>query len=147
MWINHRTSPVFVFTLHNLYILNANLLPLFCCLLLSSLYFSVTDLLSHSCPLLIPLTAGLYSSSFSTLFISSPSPSNNLNFHILVFSTLLLFLLQEEMDTRPKVSSLLNRLANYTNLTQGAKEHEEAESIGEKKKPSKVYLTHLFYRN
>uniref|UniRef100_A0A668AB71 Solute carrier family 12 member 6 n=1 Tax=Myripristis murdjan TaxID=586833 RepID=A0A668AB71_9TELE len=34
---------------------------------------------------------------------------------------------QEEMDTRPKVSSLLNRLANYTNLTQGAKEHEEAE--------------------
>uniref|UniRef100_A0A3B4X3C4 Solute carrier family 12 member 6 n=1 Tax=Seriola lalandi dorsalis TaxID=1841481 RepID=A0A3B4X3C4_SERLL len=43
----------------------------------------------------------------------------------------------EEMDTRPKVSSLLNRLANYTNLTQGAKEHEEAESIGEKKKASK----------
>lgn len=45
---------------------------------------------------------------------------------------------QEEMDTRPKVSSLLSRLANYTNLTQGAREHEEAESIGEKKKPSKV---------
>ncbi|KAJ0006498.1 hypothetical protein NQD34_013771 [Periophthalmus magnuspinnatus] len=44
---------------------------------------------------------------------------------------------KEEMDTRPKVSSLLNRLANYTNLTQGAKEHEEAESIGEKKKSSK----------
>ena len=43
------------------------------------------------------------------------------------------------MDTRPKVSSLLNRLANYTNLTQGAKEHEEAESIGEKKKTNKVY--------
>lgn len=43
------------------------------------------------------------------------------------------------MDTRPKVSSLLSRLANYTNLTQGAKEHEEAESIGEKKKASKVY--------
>lgn len=42
------------------------------------------------------------------------------------------------MDTRPKVSSLLNRLANYTNLTQGAKEHEEAESIGEKKKANKV---------
>ncbi|XP_008316503.1 solute carrier family 12 member 6 isoform X2 [Cynoglossus semilaevis] len=41
------------------------------------------------------------------------------------------------MDTRPKVSSLLSRLANYTNLTQGAKEHEEAESIGEKKKPGK----------
>uniref|UniRef100_A0A7N6AKL7 Solute carrier family 12 member 6 n=1 Tax=Anabas testudineus TaxID=64144 RepID=A0A7N6AKL7_ANATE len=48
-----------------------------------------------------------------------------------------LALFEEEMDTRPKVSSLLNRLANYTNLTQGAKEHEEAEGIGEKKKPSK----------
>ncbi|XP_027143656.1 solute carrier family 12 member 6 isoform X5 [Larimichthys crocea] len=48
-----------------------------------------------------------------------------------------LALFEEEMDTRPKVSSLLNRLANYTNLTQGAKEHEEAESIGEKKKTSK----------
>uniref|UniRef100_A0A668AVX7 Solute carrier family 12 member 6 n=1 Tax=Myripristis murdjan TaxID=586833 RepID=A0A668AVX7_9TELE len=45
---------------------------------------------------------------------------------------------QEEMDTRPKVSSLLNRLANYTNLTQGAKEHEEAESIGEKRKTGKM---------
>lgn len=43
------------------------------------------------------------------------------------------------MDTRPKVSSLLSRLANYTNLTQGAKEHEEAENITEgKKKPTKV---------
>ncbi|XP_061816839.1 solute carrier family 12 member 6-like isoform X2 [Nerophis lumbriciformis] len=48
-----------------------------------------------------------------------------------------LALFEEEMDTRPKVSSLLSRLANYTNLTQGAKEHEEAESIGEKKKVSK----------
>ncbi|XP_028261584.1 solute carrier family 12 member 6 [Parambassis ranga] len=48
-----------------------------------------------------------------------------------------LALFEEEMDTRPKVSSLLNRLANYTNLPQGAKEHEEAESIGEKKKSHK----------
>ncbi|XP_058637373.1 solute carrier family 12 member 6-like isoform X3 [Onychostoma macrolepis] len=48
-----------------------------------------------------------------------------------------LALFEEEMDTRPKVSSLLSRLANYTNLTQGAKEHEEAESIGEKRKSSK----------
>lgn len=48
-----------------------------------------------------------------------------------------LALFEEEMDTRPKVSSLLSRLANYTNLTQGAKEHEEAESIGEKKKTRK----------
>uniref|UniRef100_A0A8C5QNI8 Solute carrier family 12 member 6 n=1 Tax=Leptobrachium leishanense TaxID=445787 RepID=A0A8C5QNI8_9ANUR len=43
-----------------------------------------------------------------------------------------LALFEEEMDTRPKVSSLLNRLANYTNLPQGAKEHEE-ESEGRKK--------------
>uniref|UniRef100_A0A8C5AD29 Solute carrier family 12 member 6 n=1 Tax=Gadus morhua TaxID=8049 RepID=A0A8C5AD29_GADMO len=49
-----------------------------------------------------------------------------------------LALFEEEMDTRPKVSSLLNRLANYTNLTQGAKEHEEAESNGEKRKASKA---------
>ncbi|KAK1889894.1 Solute carrier family 12 member 6 [Dissostichus eleginoides] len=48
-----------------------------------------------------------------------------------------LALFEEEMDTRPKVSSLLNRLANYTNLTQGAREHEEAEGIGEKKKAGK----------
>uniref|UniRef100_A0A4W5MXK1 Solute carrier family 12 member 6 n=1 Tax=Hucho hucho TaxID=62062 RepID=A0A4W5MXK1_9TELE len=48
-----------------------------------------------------------------------------------------LALFEEEMDTRPKVSSLLNRLANYTNLTQGAREHEEAESIGEKRKAYK----------
>ncbi|KAM5192403.1 solute carrier family 12 member 6 isoform 1-T1 [Mantella aurantiaca] len=47
-----------------------------------------------------------------------------------------LALFEEEMDTRPKVSSLLNRLANYTNLPQGAKEHEE-ESEG-KKKPTKA---------
>ncbi|XP_075685151.1 solute carrier family 12 member 6 isoform X2 [Rhinoderma darwinii] len=47
-----------------------------------------------------------------------------------------LALFEEEMDTRPKVSSLLNRLANYTNLPQGAREHEE-ESEG-KKKPMKA---------
>lgn len=38
------------------------------------------------------------------------------------------FFIQEELDIRPKVSSLLNRLVNYTNITQGAKEHEEEES-------------------
>ncbi|XP_063042388.1 solute carrier family 12 member 6-like isoform X2 [Engraulis encrasicolus] len=48
-----------------------------------------------------------------------------------------LALFEEEMDTRPKVSSLLSRLVNYTNLTQGAKEHEEAESIGDKRKSGK----------
>ncbi|KAM3919740.1 solute carrier family 12 member 4 isoform 2-T2 [Leptodactylus fuscus] len=39
-----------------------------------------------------------------------------------------LALFEEELDIRPKVSSLLSRLVNYTNITQGAKEHEEAES-------------------
>uniref|UniRef100_A0A8C8IM37 Solute carrier family 12 member 7-like n=1 Tax=Oncorhynchus tshawytscha TaxID=74940 RepID=A0A8C8IM37_ONCTS len=37
-------------------------------------------------------------------------------------------LFEEEMDSNPMVSSLLNKLANYTNLTQGVKEHEETES-------------------
>ncbi|KAM9791924.1 solute carrier family 12 member 7-like isoform X1 [Syngnathus typhle] len=36
-------------------------------------------------------------------------------------------LFEEEMDRNPMVSSLLNKLANYTNLTQGVREHEEAE--------------------
>uniref|UniRef100_A0A7N6BF91 Solute carrier family 12 member 7b n=1 Tax=Anabas testudineus TaxID=64144 RepID=A0A7N6BF91_ANATE len=35
-------------------------------------------------------------------------------------------LFEEEMDSNPMVSSLLNKLANYTNLTQGAHEHEES---------------------
>lgn len=49
------------------------------------------------------------------------------------------WLLQEEMDSNPMVSSLLNKLANYTNLTQGAQEHEEAEEDeGPKKKAVKV---------
>lgn len=34
---------------------------------------------------------------------------------------------QEEMDSNPMVSSLLNKLANYTNLTQGVIEHEADE--------------------
>uniref|UniRef100_A0A8D0FVW0 Solute carrier family 12 member 5 n=1 Tax=Strix occidentalis caurina TaxID=311401 RepID=A0A8D0FVW0_STROC len=43
---------------------------------------------------------------------------------------------QEEMDTSPMVSSLLSGLANYTNLPQGSREHEEAENNdGGKKKP------------
>ncbi|TDH06112.1 hypothetical protein EPR50_G00130540 [Perca flavescens] len=36
-------------------------------------------------------------------------------------------LFEEEMESHPMVSSLLNKLANYTNLTQGVREHEEAE--------------------
>ncbi|OCT60495.1 solute carrier family 12 member 5 isoform X2 [Xenopus laevis] len=47
-----------------------------------------------------------------------------------------LALFEEEMDTSPMVSSMLSGLANYTNLTQGVKEHEEAENNeGGKKKP------------
>uniref|UniRef100_A0A8C5AJQ6 Solute carrier family 12 member 5b n=1 Tax=Gadus morhua TaxID=8049 RepID=A0A8C5AJQ6_GADMO len=47
----------------------------------------------------------------------------------------------EEMDTIPMVSSLLSSLANYSNLTQGSKEHEEAENNeaeSSRKKPIKA---------
>ncbi|XP_050984825.1 solute carrier family 12 member 7 isoform X2 [Labeo rohita] len=37
-------------------------------------------------------------------------------------------LYEDEMESTPMVSSLLNKLANYTNITQGVIEHEEAES-------------------
>ena len=43
------------------------------------------------------------------------------------------------MDTSPMVSSLLSSLANYSNLPQGSKEHEEAENNEEqppRKKPT-----------
>lgn len=50
------------------------------------------------------------------------------------------FALQEEMDTIPMVSSLLSSLANYSNLPQGSKEHEEAENNeGSRKKPVQVH--------
>ncbi|XP_041125321.1 solute carrier family 12 member 4-like isoform X3 [Polyodon spathula] len=52
-----------------------------------------------------------------------------------------LALFEEELDIRPKVSSLLNRLVNYTIITQGAKEHEEAESAEGSKKIPKTMLT------
>ncbi|XP_023646086.2 solute carrier family 12 member 4 [Paramormyrops kingsleyae] len=45
-----------------------------------------------------------------------------------------LALFEEELDIRPKVSSLLSRLVSYTNITQGAKEHEEAESAESSKR-------------
>ncbi|XP_076849390.1 solute carrier family 12 member 4 [Brachyhypopomus gauderio] len=49
-----------------------------------------------------------------------------------------LALFEEELDIRPKVSSFLSRLVNYTNITQGAKEHEEEESAeSSRKKPPK----------
>ncbi|KAJ8016126.1 hypothetical protein DPEC_G00003930 [Dallia pectoralis] len=37
-------------------------------------------------------------------------------------------LFEEEMDHSPMVSSILSSLANYSNLPQGSKEHEEAEN-------------------
>lgn len=40
------------------------------------------------------------------------------------------------MDSNPMVSSLLNKLANYTNLTQGVVEHEADEDS--KRKEVKV---------
>uniref|UniRef100_A0A4W4DWX1 Solute carrier family 12 member 5b n=1 Tax=Electrophorus electricus TaxID=8005 RepID=A0A4W4DWX1_ELEEL len=43
-------------------------------------------------------------------------------------------LFEEEMDTSPMVSSLLSSLANYSNLPQGSKEHEEAENNEEARK-------------
>lgn len=47
------------------------------------------------------------------------------------------------MDTSPMVSSLLSSLANYSNLPQGSKEHEEAENNeGSRKKPVQVIYTH-----
>ncbi|KAM6977098.1 solute carrier family 12 member 5b [Aplochiton taeniatus] len=46
-------------------------------------------------------------------------------------------LFEEEMDTSPMVSSLLSSLANYSNLPQGSKEHEEAENNEEGARPSK----------
>uniref|UniRef100_A0A672JN23 Solute carrier family 12 member 5a n=1 Tax=Salarias fasciatus TaxID=181472 RepID=A0A672JN23_SALFA len=50
-------------------------------------------------------------------------------------------LFAEEMDTSPMVSSLLGSLANYSNLPQGSKEHEEAENNeaeSSRKKPVKA---------
>ena len=43
------------------------------------------------------------------------------------------------MDSNPMVSSLLNKLANYTNLSQGVVEHEEAEDS--RRRQAKVSLT------
>ncbi|ERE71578.1 solute carrier family 12 member 5-like protein [Cricetulus griseus] len=57
-------------------------------------------------------------------------------------------LFEEEMDTSPMVSSLLSGLANYTNLPQGSREHEEAENNeGGKKKPvQNIFGVILFLR-
>lgn len=51
------------------------------------------------------------------------------------------------MDSNPMVSSLLSKLANYTNLTQGVREHEEAdEEEGAKKKTVKVSTVALYQK-
>lgn len=48
-----------------------------------------------------------------------------------------MYVLQEEMDTSPMVSSLLSTLANYSNLPTGSKEHEEEENNEDGARPSK----------
>lgn len=49
------------------------------------------------------------------------------------------------MDSNPMVSSLLNKLANYTNLTQGVVEHEADEE--NKRKEVKVFKILIRYRD
>lgn len=49
------------------------------------------------------------------------------------------------MDSNPMVSSLLNKLANYTNLTQGVVEHEADEDS--KRKEVKVFRFLIIYRD
>lgn len=53
--------------------------------------------------------------------------------------------LQEEMDSTPMVSSLLNKLANYTNLTQGVREHEEADSEDGVRRVAVTVRTSIFF--
>uniref|UniRef100_A0A8C1T778 Solute carrier family 12 member 5a n=1 Tax=Cyprinus carpio TaxID=7962 RepID=A0A8C1T778_CYPCA len=59
----------------------------------------------------------------SSPFINSTDPEKNQQYD---GKNMALF--EEEMDTIPMVSSLLSSLANYSNLPQGSKEHEEAEN-------------------
>uniref|UniRef100_A0A8C2DWW6 Solute carrier family 12 member 5a n=1 Tax=Cyprinus carpio TaxID=7962 RepID=A0A8C2DWW6_CYPCA len=67
----------------------------------------------------------------SSPFINSTDPEKNQQYD---GKNMALF--EEEMDTIPMVSSLLSSLANYSNLPQGSKEHEEAENNeGSRKKP------------
>ncbi|XP_026068618.1 solute carrier family 12 member 5-like isoform X2 [Carassius auratus] len=70
----------------------------------------------------------------SSPFINSTDPEKNQQYD---GKNMALF--EEEMDTIPMVSSLLSSLANYSNLPQGSKEHEEAENNeGSRKKPVQV---------
>ncbi|XP_061093728.1 solute carrier family 12 member 7 isoform X3 [Conger conger] len=69
---------------------------------------------------------------------SSPFINNTDNDKGTLYDGKNMALFEEEMDSNPMVSSLLNKLANYTNLTQGVIEHEEAdEDEGSKKKTVK----------
>uniref|UniRef100_A0A4W5MVB3 Solute carrier family 12 member 6 n=1 Tax=Hucho hucho TaxID=62062 RepID=A0A4W5MVB3_9TELE len=103
------------------------LLPIF--LSFFCLSFSLSVSVSVSLSLSLSLCVGDGNAKMSNVYINNSHGVDDDDFYD---RNLALF--EEEMDTRPKVSSLLNRLANYTNLTQGAREHEEAESIGEKRK-------------
>ncbi|XP_036378682.1 solute carrier family 12 member 7 isoform X3 [Megalops cyprinoides] len=58
---------------------------------------------------------------------SSPFINNTDNDKGTLYDGKNMALFEEEMDSNPMVSSLLNKLANYTNLTQGVIEHEEAD--------------------
>ncbi|KAG7488700.1 hypothetical protein MATL_G00036410 [Megalops atlanticus] len=69
---------------------------------------------------------------------SSPFINNTDNDKGTLYDGKNMALFEEEMDSNPMVSSLLNKLANYTNLTQGVIEHEEADDEeGAKKKAVK----------
>ncbi|KAI1889008.1 hypothetical protein AGOR_G00174630 [Albula goreensis] len=69
---------------------------------------------------------------------SSPFINNTDNDKGTLYDGKNMALFEEEMDSNPMVSSLLNKLANYTNLTQGVIEHEEADDDeGAKKKTVK----------
>ncbi|KAL4635113.1 solute carrier family 12 member 7-like isoform X2 [Arapaima gigas] len=69
---------------------------------------------------------------------SSPFINNTDNDKANMYDGKNMALFEEEMDSNPMVSSLLSKLANYTNLTQGVIEHEEADDEeGAKKKPVK----------
>ncbi|XP_007256977.3 solute carrier family 12 member 7 isoform X4 [Astyanax mexicanus] len=69
---------------------------------------------------------------------SSPFINNTDNDRGTLYDGKNMALFEEEMDSNPMVSSLLSKLANYTNLTQGVREHEEAdEEEGAKKQTVK----------
>uniref|UniRef100_A0A3Q3DQT9 Amino acid permease/ SLC12A domain-containing protein n=1 Tax=Hippocampus comes TaxID=109280 RepID=A0A3Q3DQT9_HIPCM len=98
-----------------------------------SLEQNASFLLTVRSPLPCSVLAGHGNSKLSSVYINNSHGVDDDDFYD---RNLALF--EEEMDTRPKVSSLLSRLANYTNLMQGAKEHEEAESNSEKKKTPRM---------